>query len=610
MGRRGPQRTSTEDLVGRGSWLGKARKKAEAGEAASGNGRREPKKPQLHFKPFRLTKKRIEKICRGGINGYDPWATADPGQYFDAAAARKVIKFFHTELVHIEGKLDCHGFELEVWEIAAIGCLFGWKNADGSRRYRTVMWFVPRKNGKTPIAAGVILWGLTRDGEAGAQIYGGAKSYEQASLIFRHARGMVERSEWMSQDCQIFKGQAKAIELTSDHSRYKVVASEGLAAHGWTTHIGVIDELHAQKDGELKEAFETSVASANRFQPLLMYLTTSDYDHPSVCNEEVDYAMDIKLGRHRDSTYLPVMYYAEPDDDWELESTAEKANPNIDVSVDRAYLRQLREKAKRSPAKLNSYKRLHLNLRTTTDTVWLKPDQWDLMARPDMDMTGKRCFGALDLSSTRDITAWGMLFPLPDGFYYFKPCFWAPQAKIQSHEAKLSDRVDYPAWHTAGWIRQTPGNTIDYERVRADIAGRPGAPGRGREGGFAQQYDIVDIAVDRLFQGEETSQQLMRMGFEERVVAFGQGFMSMAAPTKRWDELYYSGKILHDGNPVMRWMVANAVIEFDAAGNMKASKKLSSGKIDGLVTGIMCLGRAMVSPEEESPYKHRGVRSI
>jgi phage terminase large subunit-like protein len=393
-----------------------------------------------------LTKNEIEKICRGGVNGYDAWATADPGQYFDAVAAREIVKFFHTELVHVKGKKANHGFELEVWEIAAIGSLFGWKNADGSRRYRVCLWFVPRKNGKTPLAAGIIIYGLLRDNEPGAEIYGAAKTYSQALFVYDHARGMVERNPSLLAECQIFKGQNAGIERRDDHSIYKVIAAEGPSQHGQNTHIGLIDELHTQPNGILKEALETSVASEDRIQPLLMYLTTSDFDQPSVCNDEVDYAQQVKDGIVPDSAYLPVMYSWDRKDDWTDERIWEKANPNIGVSVSRDYLRRACEKAKRSPADLNSFLRLHGNVRTSTDVLWLDTEVWDKGVRTDIDLTGRRATAGLDISSTRDITAYVTLIALDDGFYYVLPKFWAPEVKINSRDSKLSDRVDYRKW--------------------------------------------------------------------------------------------------------------------------------------------------------------------
>jgi len=356
--------------------------------------------------------------------------------------------------------------------------------------------------------------------------------------------------------------------------------------------MGVIAELHAQPDGELKEALETS--TAGREQPLLLYLTTSDYDKPSICNDEVDYALKVRDGIIENSSYLPVLYYAEREDDWEDEAVWEKANPNLDVSVSRGYLRTACEKAKLSPAALNSFLRLHLNIRTQTDTLWLNLDQWDSMAEADADLRGQRCFSALDLSSTRDITVFMQLFPLEDGFYYLKPTMWVPEGKVKSTDPEVSDRIDYAGWAANGWMRVTEGDAIDYARIRADIAD------------LDREYNIVDLAVDRLFQGEETCQKLMDEGFENRVFAFGQGFMSMAAPTKRFDELFYEGTLLHDGSPVMRWMISNAVVKYDEAGNMKPNKKKSTGKIDGVVAAIMALGRAMVVDQPESRYNDDG----
>lgn len=536
------------------------------------------------------------------IPGYDPIATAGNAR-FDPEAAQLALDFFPECLKHIEGALAGQPFRLQPWQQAYIANLIGWKRLDAAgrivRRYRESLLYVPRKNGKTPLVAGLGLYLLFCDPEVGQQNYITAGDREQAATMFRHAAGMVRGEPELEGRCQVYGGnaqggQARSIVKASDNSFLKILSADADTKHGGNTHLAVIEELHVQPNRDLVDVLATSMASENRAQPLLIYVTTADFDRPSICNEKHDYASGVRDGRIDDPQFLPVIYEADRGDPWDDPKTWEKANPNLGVSVSREYLARECKKAKEIPAYENTFRRLHLNQRTEQDVRAIDMDAWDACGleadpiawRQQMleELRRQRCRGGLDLGSTSDLTAFALLFGDEPPFTVL-PWFWVPADG--NHQREHKQRVPYALWIKQGFITETPGNVTDYDRVRADV------------NALALQFGIAELAVDRLFQGAQLCTQLMGDGFE--VIAFGQGFVSMAAPTKRILELIAEGKLHHGNNPVLAWMARNAATEEDAAGNLKFSKKKSPQKIDGIVAVTMALGRTMAEPAASTP---------
>ena len=529
------------------------------------------------------------------LPGYDPVATAAPGHWFDVTKADHAAQFFPVIVKHVKGAMYGKPFDLQPWQQAVVGCLFGWKRADGTRRYREVFIFIARKNGKTCFAAGLILYTLFCDNEAGAEIYGAASEYKQGCLVFEHARGMIKQEETLSNRCQVYNGQAKAITVEETLSSYRVVSSEAYSKHGYNTHLAVIDELHAQPDGELVDVMETS--TANRRQPMIVYLTTSDFEREgSVCNEKHGYATKVRDGIIEVPEFLPCIFEAKLDDDWADPKVWKKANPNLGISVSEDYLEKACAKAKELPRFTNEFKRLHLNLRTEQSELWIPLDKWDACKSEydAADLEGKECFAGLDLASTSDITALVLLFPMGDGEFRTLGFYWVPEAAIVKRTTR--NHPFYATWKEAGHMRSTPGDMTDYAFVRKHI------------NELGKQYRIREIAVDRFFQGAQLSNELQEQdGFE--VVAFGQGFASMGAPSLEFEGLVRREKLRHNGDPVLRWMVSNICVKRDEAGNIKPDKKRSGDKIDGVVSTIMAIGRAAagIKKETASVYETRGM---
>ena len=588
----GPQKTATEALAKRGTRRGKQR-------AAQANGNTPKSRtiaPFVRPRARPISDADLDRVIQL-LPGYDPLAQSE-GFTFDYKAARKAIAFFETELVHIKGVRAGKPFLLEPWQRGLIGCLFGWKDANGLRRYRETFLFVARKNGKTCLAAGLIVYLLFEDAEPGSEIYGCASEYSQASLVFHHARGMVARNPSLAARSKTYTGQARSIQLSEEEgwSTYRVGTSKPGSLHGANSAAYVIDELHALPDSELVDVLETSTGA--REQPLAILISTSDYEREgSPCNAKHDYACKVRDGIIDDSTFLPVVFEASIEDDWTAPEVWRKANPNLGVSLSEQYLLGQCKKAQESPRFENTFKRLHLNIRTAQDVRWIPMDRWDACAGDPIDLADYRdreCWGGLDLATSRDLTALILCFPEADESLTLVPLFWIP--KDTALERSKKDRIPYLSWIKQGLIRTTPGAVTDYATVRRDI------------NELISEHGIMirGLALDRLFQGAQLGTELSEQD-GLNVCAFGMGFLSMAAPTAGFEELVLQGRLHHGGDPVLRWHASNVSVEMDAAGNLKPSRKKSSEKIDGIVAAIMATALTLSRKQTRSVYEDRGL---
>lgn len=521
------------------------------------------------------TASELESICRTGIPGYDPWACAGDASFHEDAA-QLAIDFFAECLVHIEGATANNPFVLEEWQKAIIGNLFGWKKPNGARRYREVLLYVPRKNGKTPIAAGIANYVLFCDGEPGAQCYCAAADRDQATYLFRHMKGMIEAEPLLSEQCTIYKATRSIAMHADEESAMKVLSADGDTKHGGNSHLVIVDELHAQPNRDLVDTLQTSFASEVRKQPILIFITTADFDRESICNEKHDYACKVRDGIVPDPAFLPVIYEASASDDWTDPAVWRKANPNLGVSVSEEYLSREVKRAQESPPYLNTFLRLHLNIKTTNDTAFLDMARWDSSGAIVIDESdlsrGRECYLGLDLASTTDVAAAALVFPDDPGVVVL-PRFWVPEQN--AHQREKRDRVPYVTWARQGYLKMTGGNGIDYDVIREDI------------NELGRRFNVRKILIDR-WNATQLATQLMGDGFE--VEMFGQGYASMSAPTKELEKLVRGGLVAHGAHPVLRWMASNLTVEQDAAGNLKPSKSKSTEKIDGMVALIMGIG--------------------
>ncbi len=514
-----------------------------------------------------------------------------PEFWFDEAAAERAVVFFRRYLRHTKGRWAGTGFDLMGWqERDVIRPLFGWKRADGLRRFRTAYIEVPRKNGKSTLASGIALYLLFADREPGAEIYSAAADRDQAAIVFDQARAMVEEAPELAKRAEVFK---RSIVVLATRSVYRVLSAEAYSKHGLNAHGIVFDELHAQPTRDLWDVLTTSTGA--RSQPLTVAITTAGYDRESICWEIHEYARQVLAGVVTDPSFFAYIAAAGEGDDWTSPEVWRRANPGFGVTVSEDYMRQECERAMHVPAYQNTFRRLHLNQWTQQNERWLDLSAWDACAAPVPDLKGRQCYAGLDMASTIDIAALSLVFPPKSERepFWVLPFFWIPGESIV--ERARRDRVAYDAWVRDGLVCATEGNVIDYGAIQAEIE---------RLGDI---YHIREIAFDR-WGAAQISQNLDGAGFT--MVPFGQGFASMSPPTKELLRLVLEKRLGHGGNEVLRWMADNMVVKQDAAGNLKPDKSKSREKIDGLVATIMGLDRAIRNGSAASVYDKRGILSV
>ncbi len=518
------------------------------------------------------------------------------GYYFDKRAAEDNELFFSELLVHTKGEWAGQPFILSPWERKIVRQVFGWKrSSDGTRKYRTVYIEMPRKGGKSTFASGLGLLLTFFDGEPGARVYSAAGDRDQAELVYDDALEMVEMSPELRSRSEPMK---RAIFVPDTFSRFQAISRESGTKFGINAHGIIIDELHVHKTRDLYDTLMTSMGA--RRQPLAVIITTAGWDRTSICWEVHEYAKKVRDKVIDDPEFLPVIYCAEPEDDWTDPKVWHKANPGLGEIVSEEYLRKECERAQNIPGRQNVFKRLHLNLWTDQAKCWIPLADWDACEVDislEEGLARASCYGGVDLSSTRDLSSLGLTFPpsKEDEKWASLQRFYMPADNVQKRVKE--DRVPYDQWIDEGYIIPTPGNIVDQDFIRKDIEK------------LGLQVTLKELAFDR-WNSTYLMTQLMEDGLT--CVPFGQGFASMSSPSKEFETLIISRMIEHDGNPVMRWQMGNVAMKEDPAGNIKPDKDKSSEKIDGVVASIMSLGRAMFHSEivQPSVYEGRGVLTI
>lgn len=495
---------------------------------------------------------------------------------------------FINKLTHTKGQWAGHSFSLRPWQQRKIvDPLFGTLTRDGRRRYRICYVEIPRKNGKTELAAAIALYMLLADGEMGAEVYSAAHDLNQASLAFDVASQMVRNDRDLSSMLEIVPSRKRIVHYQTG-SFYRALPAEAAGSHGFNASAIIADELHAwtQTDRELLNVLMTSTGS--RRQPLTFIITTAGWDRNSVCWEFHRQAERVLAGESSDRTFLPVLYGAPPGADWTDEKVWKAANPALGDFRDLDEMRQMAQRAKEMPAQENVFRRLYLCQWTEQSERAMPMDQWDACGRPLTPTEGRACWGGLDLSTTTDLTAFVLLFRDGAGAYDVLPHFWVPEVNLRKRAER--DGVPYDEWNRRGFLTTTDGDVIDYDVVRADILR------------LAEKYQIQEIAYDP-WNASQIVTQLQSDG--ATMIPYRQGFASMAAPTKELFKLVAAGELRHAGHPVLRWMASNLAVKQDPAGNQKPNKATSGDRIDGIVALCMALGRAILT-QDGSVYDTRG----
>ena len=446
------------------------------------------------------------------------------------------------------------------------------------------------KRGKSELAAAVALYMLYADNEPSAEVYGAAADRQQASIVFDVAKQMVEMTPALLKRSKIMAATKRIVNYTNA-GFYQVLSAEVGTKHGLNVSGLVFDELHAQPNRHLYDVLTKGSGDA-REQPLYFLITTAGTDHESICYELHQKAREILAGKKNDPTFYPVVYGLEDDDDWQDESNWCKANPSLGETISIERVRDMYRDALENPAEENVFKQLRLNMWVGSAVAWIPEVIYDKGNMPinHQQLLGRECYCGLDLSSTSDITAFVMVFPPETGRtgdygvrrtentdkYIVVPHFWLPKDTLDQRVRR--DHVPYDIWEKQGLFHVTEGNVVDYNFVRKTI------------NELNELYNIREIGVDR-WNATQLITDLEGDGFT--MVPIGMGFKDMSPGMKELYKLFLEGRIVHGGNPVLRWMAGNVVAEVDAAENIKPSKKKSTEKIDGIVALIMGLDRAI-----------------
>ena len=520
------------------------------------------------------------------LENYTPSSFMLPDSHYDPDKADRAVRFIEM-LPHTKGRWAGKPFWLLPWQEQIIRDLFGIVKADGTRQFRMAYVEIPKKNGKSELAAAIALYMLYADGEASPEVYGAAADRQQASIVFDVAKRMVEMTPSLLKRSKIM-GATKRIVNYTNAGFYQVLSAEVGTKHGLNVSALCLDELHTQPNRNLFDVLTKGSGDA-RLQPLYFLITTAGTDRNSICYEVHNKAKDVLKGTRIDPSFYPVLYGLDDEDDWGDEKNWYKANPSLGYTIQLDRVRDAYREALTNPAEENVFRQLRLDQWVGSTVAWIPEHIYDLGDIPiDIDrLKSRECYCGLDLSSTSDITAFVMVFPpMHEGDKYIVvPHFWLPRETLDLRVRR--DHVPYDVWEKQGLFHVTEGNVVDYNFVRKTI------------NELNTLFHIKEIGVDR-WNATQLITDLEGDGFT--MVPIGMGFKDMSPGMKELYKLLLEGKIIHGGNPVLRWMAGNVVAEIDAAENIKPSKKKSTEKIDGIVAWIMGLDRAIRHEQQGSVY--------
>lgn len=511
------------------------------------------------------------------------------GLRFSWARAFHAVEFVEGYIRHTKGEWAGRRIHLEGWQLFTVVALFGWERETPEgwfRRFRSAYISMARKNGKTMLAAAIAAYMLVGDCEPGAEVYFAATKREQAKIGWQQTARCIQSDPELRRFATVHESNYN-ISVAETDSKCEAVSADHNTLDGLNAHCGVVDELHAHPNRGVYDVIESSMGA--RREPLLVGITTAGDKRHGLC-WDLDHdgvrILDPKSEIQDDSMFVLICRLDDGDDIHD-ETVWRKSNPNLGISVKLQMLRDASRKAKNNFAAVSEYKRKHCNLWTEAVTAWLPLPVWDACLDQTLDLlafAGEPCVMAADLSSTSDFTALVLLFRRPDGTAAMFPFFWIPEETIP--ERVRTDRVPVDEWVAEKLIEATPGNVVDQDAMKLKILQ------------FAQSFDVREIAMDP-HNAAKLQTELLDLGLP--VVSFQQGWKSMTPAIQQAEFWIQPGKLRHDGNPVMRWMMSNVALHIGPTETKKFDKARSQDRIDGVVAMVMAIGRAVTLPEPPAP---------
>lgn len=508
---------------------------------------------------------------------------------FDRGKGEKVCRFIEC-LPHIKGKWGGKPIQLEPWQSFILTTVFGWVDREtGLRRFRTCYVEVPRKNAKSTLSSGIGLYMLTADGEHGADVYSAATTRDQAKIVFADAQAMARKTGDFREHFGVAVN-AHNVNVLQTSSKFEALSADAHTLDGLNIHCAIVDELHAHKTRDVWEVIET--ATGARSQSLVWAITTAGFNRSGICYEQRTYVTKLLDQVAEDETYFGIIYTIDDTDDWASETAWRKANPNYGVSVSPDDLARKADKALQMASAVNGFLTKHLNVWVSSDTAWMDMKAWDRCANEDLtidDVADCSCWIALDLATKTDIAAMALLFKRDDQYYAFGR-YYLPQETIDNNA-----NSQYSGWERTGRLTATPGAVTDFAAIEADVLELCG------------RLKVQEVIKDP-WQSAYLGTRLQDQGLT--VVDVRQTVQALSAPMKELESLVLSGKLHHDGDPVLGWMASNVVAHLDVKENIYPRKERPENKIDGIVALIMALSRALVGQPGDSIYSTRGLVTV
>jgi phage terminase large subunit-like protein len=507
--------------------------------------------------------------------------------YFDEDAANKVCTFLSL-MPHTKGRWARKRelIELQPWQCFAFVTLFGWKiKKNDRRRYRRAYFAVPRKNGKSIIGSGIGLYMFSVDGEFGAEVYSGATTEAQAWEVFRPAKQMLERTPEL-QEALGAEVWAKSLLVPADGSRFEPVI--GKPGDGASPSCAIVDEYHEHDSSDLVDTMETGMGA--REQPLLLMITTAGFNIAGPCYDQEVEAKKVLEGTLDDPELFALIYTIDEGDDWTSPAALRKANPNFGISVDEDFLLSQQRQATQSASKQVRFKTKHLNIWCSAKSAWLNMLEWakcaDLTLRREQ-FKGERCYLTLDLASRSDVCVLMLVFVREiegkQHFYLFGD-YYLPEAAIEGAEKNANA---YRKWVIEGFLQQHDGAEIDFDLIEEDMLA------------LVAEYGPDEVVFDP-YRAAQLEQRLTKNGIT--AVELGQTVKNLSLPMKEFESAIKAGRVHHDGNPMLTWMMSNVVAKLDAKDNIYPRKEKPEQKIDGAVASIMGIARAISSEHETTSF--------
>ena len=523
----------------------------------------------------------IKLACKRHLDDLKASKAADYPYKFDPAKAEKVAKFLQL-LPHTKGKWASKRelIKLEGWQLFSVCIPFGWlRKKDSTRRFRTIVIFVPRKNGKSIIGGGVGAYMFVADGEFGAEVYSGATTEKQAWEVFRPAKLMIERTPELRDHYGVEVNASNMCRM-EDGSRFEPVI--GKPGDGSSPSCAIVDEYHEHQDSTLFDTMETGMGA--REQPVILVITTAGSSIGGPCHQLVRDAERMLEGVIERPDLWAMLYTIDPGDDWTSEEALIKANPNHGISINGDFLLARQRDAMQSASKQATFRTKHLNEWVGAKNAWLNMLRWkEAPPRKSLqELEGRRCIIGLDLASKIDIAGNILLFPPVDG-----DPFWHVHGRYYLPEARVIEELDgntsrYREFDALGLLTLTDGEVIDFEVIKEDL----------RE--FAGRFDIEAVAYDP-WQATQLAQEMEAEGLP--MVEIRQTVQNISEPMKELEALTLRRLLAHGDCPILTWMASNVLAKLDVKDNIYPNKERPENKIDGIVALIMSLSRAIANAE-------------